>query len=124
MKKPLSVTNIIRRNPHKAFEEMKYVNPYTGTHKAGNHGFPRFRNTYLRNYTDCPGGLYKYWLGHAGRDMSDLYDKIKEDVTFRRKFCIPKTGHRSICGPERMSRDRPDLGDRPETGRSGRGEWI
>jgi hypothetical protein len=30
--------------------------------------------------------LYKYWLGHAGRDMSDLYDKIKEDVTFRMKW--------------------------------------
>jgi integrase len=80
------VTNIIRRHLHKALGELKYVNPYTGTHKAGNHAFRRFRNTYLRNYTDCPEGLYKYWLGHAGRDMSDLYDKIKEDVTFRRKW--------------------------------------
>ena len=84
--KPLSVTNIIRRHLHKALEKLKYVNPYTGTHKAGNHAFRRFRNTYLRNYTECPEGLYKYWLGHAGRDMSDLYDKIKEDVTFRRKW--------------------------------------
>jgi hypothetical protein len=25
-------------------------------------------------------------MGHAGRDMSDLYDKIKEDVEFRRKW--------------------------------------
>ena len=41
---------------------------------------------YLRNYTDCPQGLYKYWVGHAGEDMSDLYDKIKEDVAFRRKW--------------------------------------
>ena len=62
------------------------MNPYTGTHKAGNHAFRRFRNTYLRNYTDCPEGLYKYWMGHAGKDMSDLYDKIKEDVAFRRKW--------------------------------------
>jgi integrase len=46
MGKPLSVTNIIRRQLHKALEEMKYVNPYTGTHKAGNHAFRRFRNTY------------------------------------------------------------------------------
>jgi len=29
---------------------------------------------------------YKYWMGHAGKDMSDLYDKIKEDVAFRRKW--------------------------------------
>jgi hypothetical protein len=67
-------------------KELKYVNPFTGTHKAGNHAFRRFRNTYLRNYTECPEGLYKYWMGHAGKDMSDLYDKIKEDVAFRRKW--------------------------------------
>jgi len=59
---------------------------YTGTHKAGNHAFRRFRNTYLRNYTECPEGLYKYWMGHAEKDMSDLYDKIKEDVALRRKW--------------------------------------
>jgi len=62
------------------------VNPFTGTHRAGNHAFRRFRNTYLRNYTECPEGLYKYWMGHAGKDMSDLYDKIKEDVPFRRQW--------------------------------------
>jgi len=84
--KPVSPTNIIRRHLHKALKELKYVNPYTGTHKAGNHAFRRFRNTYLRNYTECPAGLYKYWMGHAGEDMSDLYDKIKEDVAFRRKW--------------------------------------
>ena len=84
--KPVSPTNIIRRHLHKALEELKYVNPYTGTHKAGNHAFRRYRNTYLRNYTECPAGLYKYWMGHAGEDMSDLYDKIKEDVAFRRKW--------------------------------------
>jgi len=84
--KPVSPTNIIRRHLHKALKQLKYVNPFTGTHKAGNHAFRRFRNTYLRNYTDCPEGLYKYWMGHAGKDMSDLYDKIKEDVAFRRKW--------------------------------------
>jgi hypothetical protein len=25
-------------------------------------------------------------MGHAGKDMSDLYDKIKEDVAFRRTW--------------------------------------
>jgi hypothetical protein len=25
-------------------------------------------------------------MGHAGKDMSDLYDKIEEDVAFRRKW--------------------------------------
>ena len=68
------------------------MNPYTGTHKAGNHAFRRYRNTYLRNYTACPEGLYKYWMGHAGKDMSDLYDKIKEDVSFRREWA-EKSGY-------------------------------
>jgi NADPH:quinone reductase-like Zn-dependent oxidoreductase len=58
----------------------------TGNHKAGNHAFRRFRNTYLRNRTECPEGLYKYLMGHAGESMSDLYDKIKEDVPFRKKW--------------------------------------
>ena len=84
--KPLSPSNIIRRHLHKALKELGYVNPFTGTHKAGNHAFRRFRNTYLRNYAECPEGLYKYWMGHAGKDMSDLYDKIKEDVPFCRKW--------------------------------------
>jgi len=84
--KPLSPSNIIRRHLHKALKELGYVNPFTGTHKAGNHAFRRFRNTYLRNYAECPEGLYKYWMGHAGKDMSDLYDKIKEDVPFRRRW--------------------------------------
>jgi hypothetical protein len=39
----------------------------------------------LRNHTECPKGLYKYWMGHAGESMSDLYDKIKEDVSFNKK---------------------------------------
>jgi integrase len=89
--KPVSPSNIIRRHLHKALKELNYVNPYTGTHKAGNHAFRRFRNTYLKNYTDCPKGLYDYWLGHAGKDMSDLYDKIREDVPFR-KVWAEKSG--------------------------------
>src|SRR5208283_1894136 len=84
--KPLSSSNIIRRHLHKALKVLNYINPHTGTHKAGNHAFRRFRNTYLRNKTQCPDGLRNYWMGHAGKDMSDLYDKIKEDVQFRREW--------------------------------------
>jgi hypothetical protein len=32
----------------------------------------------------CPDDLVKFWTGHAGRDMSDLYDKIREDVQYRK----------------------------------------
>jgi hypothetical protein len=27
--------------------------------------------------------LQKFWLGHAGETMTDLYDKVKEDQQFR-----------------------------------------
>ena len=84
--RPLSSSNILKRHLHPALKKLGYLNPATGTHKAGNHAFRRFRNTYLRNYTDCPPGLRQYWLGHAGRDMDDLYDKIKEDVSFRQDW--------------------------------------
>jgi len=84
--KPLSSSNVLRRHLHPALKELNYVNPHTGTHKAGNHAFRRFRNTYLKNRTECPKGLYDYWLGHAGKDMSDLYDKINEDVPFRKMW--------------------------------------
>jgi integrase len=83
--KPLSSSNIIRRHLHPALKELGYLNPYTGTHKAGNHAFRRFRNTYLRNETSCPKGLRDYWLGHTGESMDDLYDRVRDDVEFRRK---------------------------------------
>jgi len=78
-------TLVIERHPSPSApgsQGTQLHNPHTGTHKAGNHAFRRFRSTYLRNYTECPEGLYKYWMGHAGKDMSDLDDKIKEDVQF------------------------------------------
>jgi integrase len=89
--KPLSSSNLIRRHLHPALKELGYINPHTGTHKAGNHAFRRFRNTYLRNKTQCPDGLRNYWMGHAGNSMDDLYDKIKEDVQFR-KLWAEKSG--------------------------------
>jgi integrase len=64
--KPVSPSNIIRRHLHQALKELG-CQSVPGTHKAGNHAFRRFRNTYLWNYAECPEGLYKYWMGHAGR---------------------------------------------------------
>jgi hypothetical protein len=31
-------------------------------------------------------GLRKFWTGHADESTSDLYDKISEDVVFRRMW--------------------------------------
>jgi integrase len=84
--KPVSSSNVIRRHLHPALKKLKYVNPHTGTHKAGNHAFRRFRNTFLRNKTQCPEGLRNYWMGHSGDSMDDLYDKVKEDVQFRKTW--------------------------------------
>jgi integrase len=77
---------IIRRHLHPALKKLGFVNSLTGTTKAGNHAFRRFRNTHLRNRTECPEGLQKFWMGHADETMGDLYDKIKEDVEFRKMW--------------------------------------
>ena len=84
--KPLGSSCILRRHLHPALKQAGFVNPHTGDHKAGNHAFRRFRNTYLRNYTECPEGLQKFWMGHAGDSMTDLYDKIRHDLAFRRMW--------------------------------------
>jgi hypothetical protein len=68
-----------------ALEHLGYMNPHTGTLKAGNHAFRRFRNTHLLNRTECPEGLQKFWMSHTDESMGDLCDKIKEDEEFRRE---------------------------------------
>src|SRR5207249_10010948 len=54
--------------------------------KCGVHAFRRFRNTYLRNFTATPPGVLQFWMGHAGEGMSDLYDKVKSNVAFRKEM--------------------------------------
>jgi integrase len=76
--KPLHQSSILRRKLHAVLSKL-------GQPKCGVHAFRRFRNTYLRNFTTTPPGLIKFWMGHAGEGMSDLYDKIKEDVAFRKQ---------------------------------------
>jgi integrase len=86
--KPISSSNILRRHLHLALKAFGYVKPHTGDHKAGNHAFRRFRNTYLRNYTPCPDGIQKFWMGHAGETLTDLYEKVKEDLQFRLEWAV------------------------------------
>jgi integrase len=76
--KPLGQNNILRRKLHLVLEKL-------GINRCGFHAFRRFRNTFLRNYTSCPNGLRNFWLGWSGTDMSDHYDKIREDADFRRE---------------------------------------
>jgi integrase len=84
--RPLGQSNILRRHLHPALKHLGFANTFTGTHYAGSHAFRRFRNTYLRNLGGCPEGLLKFWMGHAGETMTDDYDKIKENVAFRREL--------------------------------------
>jgi len=76
--KPHGQSNILRRKLHPALEKL-------GIKRCGFHAFRRFRNTFLRNYTSCPNGLRNFWLGWSGKDMSDHYEKIREDEAFRRE---------------------------------------
>jgi integrase len=76
--KPLHQSSVLRRKLHPVLAAL-------GQPKCGVHAFRRFRNTYLRNFTATPPGLLQFWMGHAGEGMSDLYDKIKADVKFRKE---------------------------------------
>ena len=40
----------------------------------------------MKRMPDFPEGLQKFWMGHADESMGDLYDKIKEDLEFRREW--------------------------------------
>ena len=73
----LSQSNILRRHLHPALEEV-------GFEKAGNHAFRRFRDTFLKNRTNCPEGVLQFWLGWCSEGMSGHYDQIKNDVAFRK----------------------------------------
>jgi integrase len=84
--KPVASSNITRRHLHPALKQLGFINASTGSYKAGNYAFRRFRNTHLRNRTACHEGLLKFWMGHADESMGDLYDKIKEDVEFRKEW--------------------------------------
>lgn len=67
-----------------ALKALGYTNDKAKTGLAGAHAFRRARNTFLRNETECPEGLLKFWMGHkASKDMTDLYDKIKNDRQLR-----------------------------------------
>jgi integrase len=89
--KPLTQTNLLKRELHPILATLEIP-------KRGFHSFRRFRNTHLRN-SICPDGLLKFWMGHAAKDMSDRYDRVRDDVVFRKEvagrmgtgFEIPKT---------------------------------
>ena len=83
--KQLRQSNVLRRGLHPILKEINWKDAELGLTKAGSHAFRRFRDTYLRNHTSTPPGVIQFWLGHAGQGMSDLYDRVRRDVTFRKE---------------------------------------
>jgi hypothetical protein len=49
-------------------------------------------------------------MGHAGRDMSDLYDKVKEDVGFRSRKWADRVRVRVALSCTECTEDRPKIG--------------
>jgi integrase len=74
---PLSQSNILRRQLHPLLTEL-------GQEERGFHTFRRFRATHLRKQR-TPEGLTQFWLGRAGKTITDGYDRVREDVGYRQE---------------------------------------
>jgi integrase len=70
---PLCQANVLRRSLHEILKDIA----------CGFHAFRRFRNTHLRT-ARIRDGLIQFWMGHAGETMTDNYDRVREDLEFRR----------------------------------------
>jgi len=87
--------------------------------RCGFHSFRRYRNTFLRNSL-CPDGLLKFWMGHAAKDMSDRYDRVREDVQFRRD--VAKSFGVGFELPKALTAMRPKAEKKVQSGVIGRYE--
>jgi integrase len=74
---PLLQSNVLRLSLHPLLKRLQQP-------KSGAHAFRRFRATWLRKQ-HAPEDLIRFWLGHANKSVTDLYSKLKEDETFRKK---------------------------------------
>lgn len=81
--RPMRPEWILRSHLHPALKALGYLNPVTGNHYAGTHAFRRFRDTHLGKVEGLPRGIRLFWMGHAEENMTDHYDKIKEDRVTR-----------------------------------------
>lgn len=82
--KPIGQPHVLKYHLHPALKELGYVNKKKGDHRAGTHAFRRFRETQLGKCEGLPKGLRIYWMGHGEKDMTEHYDKVKEDRPFRK----------------------------------------
>jgi integrase len=54
--------------------------------QIGFHAFRRFRLTWLRK-RGVPSDLERCWMGHAPKEIGDIYSKLKDDVEYRQEWC-------------------------------------
>lgn len=73
----LSQSNILRRSLHPILATLDQP-------KTGCHAFRRFRVTWLRK-NSVPEDLIRFWLGHAGKTVTDIYSKLTSDTGFRKQ---------------------------------------
>jgi integrase len=78
--KPLHQSNVLRRTLHPILENLNEL-------KCGCHAFRRFRITHLRK-NGVPEDLIHFWVGHAGKSVTDDYSKLKDDLEFRKEVAV------------------------------------
>jgi integrase len=78
--KPLHQSNVLRRTLHPILENLNEL-------KCGCHAFRRFRITHLRK-NGVPEDLIHFWVGHAGKRVTDGYSKLKDDLEFRKEVAV------------------------------------
>lgn len=83
----ISQRNLLARSLHPILAKL-------GVKRMGFHAMRRFRTTWMRKQL-APEDLIRFWLGHAERDVTDSYSKLKEDLQFRKDIAC-KVG----CGFE------------------------
>lgn len=74
--------------------------------KAGFHSFRRFRVTHLRK-NRVPEDILRFWIGHADKNVTDGYSKVKEDVAFR-QLCAANVGL-GFELPAEIPAEKPDV---------------
>jgi integrase len=83
----------------------------------GFHSFRRHRITKLRDL-GMPEDIIRYWVGHAGKDVTDRYSKLAENVELRKEwarraglgFELDKVGHPA---PTLPSHPKPAKSSKP-----------
>jgi hypothetical protein len=87
----------------------------------GFHTFRRFRITRLRDI-GCPEDVIRFWVGHAGKDITDRYSKLAENVELRKEwarraglgFELDKVGHPAPKLPSHPKAAKPGTRNDPQ----------